>query len=186
VATATKGITVALIAVAVATAAAITYGELRSSSGTSGADLRAYVSAVERVRLPVNQLLEGADPILSDYTTHRITPLVAWQRMDQLERQFASYSRDINAITPDDAGLAQLHAPYAHTYVLEDSYLSALTADLLGGSFDGLPATQNQQRQAIIEWRIRLEVLAQRTHTRLPDDIEQAGRGEIAPSPSGS
>ncbi len=74
---------------------------------------------------------------------------------------------------------------YAHTYVLEDAYLSALVSALPDRDFEALPATQSRQRAAIIAWRIRLEVVAGRLGMRLPADLEVAGRGEIAPSPLG-
>jgi hypothetical protein len=77
------------------------------------------------------------------------------------------------------------HASYAHTYVLEDSYLSALTAALPSREFGDLPQRADRQRAAIIAWRIRLEVLANRLGVTLPRDLQQAGRGEIAPSPEG-
>ena len=53
-------------------------------------------------------------------------------------------------------------------------------------SFDELPRTQSQQRAAIIGWRIQLEVEAHGLGLRLPADLQAAGRGEIAPSPTGS
>ena len=61
-----------------------------------------------------------------------------------------------------------------------------LAADLPGNDFDNLPDTQNAQRLAIIEWRTQLEVAARAAGVRLPADLQQAGRGEIAPSPTGS
>lgn len=70
--------------------------------------------------------------------------------------------------------------------MLEDAYLSALTAALPEHRFDALPDTQSQQRAAIVAWRVQLEVLASRLNVSLPADIQAAGRGEIAPSPSGS
>jgi hypothetical protein len=42
------------------------------------------------------------------------------------------------------------------------------------------------QRAAIIRWRIDLTVLARAADAPLPADLQQAGRGEIAPSPNGS
>jgi hypothetical protein len=39
---------------------------------------------------------------------------------------------------------------------------------------------------AIVTWRVGLEVVAQQSGVRLPADIQQAGRGEIAPSPDES
>ena len=97
---------------------------------------------------------------------------------------------------PADTALARINAPYAHTYLLEDSYLATLAADLgsgdlgsgdLGsGDFGNLPDTQDQQRLAIIEWRVQLQLAAAQAGYLLPADIQQAGRGEIAPSPTGS
>jgi hypothetical protein len=153
--------------------------------GVSGAALRSYVGQVERIRLPVNQLLETADPILDAYRHQQLAPLEASQRMGDLERRFAVYLQEIVAIKPSNPVLRALHTPYAHTYLLEDSYLSALAASLPDGTFDDLPKTQNEQRLAIIEWRTQLLVLAARTSVRLPADLHDAGRGEIAPAVPG-
>ena len=49
-----------------------------------------------------------------------------------------------------------------------------------------LPDTQAAQRATIIRWRTVLEVLAGEARLSLPPDLQQAGRGEIAPSPTGS
>jgi hypothetical protein len=106
--------------------------------------------------------------------------------MDTLERRFADYTVRINALTPSNPTLARVHAPYAHTYILEDAYLSALVAALPGGDFSTLPNTQAAQRASIIEWRTNLEVLARQSHIHLPRDLQQAGRGEIAPAVSGT
>jgi hypothetical protein len=152
----------------------------------SARQLRDYLTAVEAVRLPVNQLLNQADPILDAYREHRITPAVAAARMGAMEQQFAALAVEMDAIAPANPALAQINAPYAHTYVLEDSYLAALASGLADGNLDGLPATQNAQRQAIVGWRIALEVAAARLGVSLPPDIEQAGRGEIAPGVTGS
>jgi hypothetical protein len=84
-----------------------------------------------------------------------------------------------------DPALARINAPYAHTYVLEDSYLATLASDLGDGMFSNLPNTQDQQRLAIIEWRIALEVAASQVGYVLPADLQQAGRGEIAPGLNG-
>jgi hypothetical protein len=89
-------------------------------------------------------------------------------------------------IQPTLPELAGLHRQYAHTYILEDAYLSALVAGMADGNLDGLPATQAAQRAAIVGWRIGLTVLARRTGASLPADLQQAGRGEIAPLPGGS
>ncbi len=106
--------------------------------------------------------------------------------MGKLERRFAAYAVQIAAVDPPDARLRALNVPYAETYVLEDAYLSALTTGLAEGSLDDLPDTQDAQRAAIIRWRTHLTVLAGAVHAPLPADLQQAGRGEIAPSPSGS
>jgi hypothetical protein len=145
-----------------------------------------YVQRVEPIRLAVNRLLDRADPILEAYRRHRLSPKEAGRRFDRLERRFAGYTERIAAVEPKNAQLARLHRPYAHTYVLEDAYLSALAAALPAQRFDHLPDTQARQRAAIIEWRTRLTLLAARTGARLPPDLQQAGRGEIAPSPGGS
>jgi hypothetical protein len=74
---------------------------------------------------------------------------------------------------------------YAHTFVLQDSYLSALAAALPTRAFDELPHFQNAQRAAIIGWRTRLQVLADRWGANLPANLQVAGRGEISPAPTG-
>jgi hypothetical protein len=51
-----------------------------------------------------------------------------------------------------------------------------------GGPGGNLPSTQDQQRLTIIEWRTQLQLAAARAGFALPADIQQAGRGEIAPS----
>jgi hypothetical protein len=106
--------------------------------------------------------------------------------MGALERRFAAYTVDIAAIQPATAQLRLVNAPYAHTYILEDSYLSALTTGLAERNLDSLPNTQAAQRAAIIQWRTALTVLAHRYSVTLPGDLQAAGRGEIAPAPSGS
>lgn len=185
------------VAVVLALATACASGPAASTAAAPGAgpsapatisarQLRNYLTAVEAVRLPVNQLLNQADPILDAYREHRITPAVAAARMGAMEQQFAALAVEMDAIAPANPALAQINAPYAHTYVLEDSYLAALASGLADGNLDGLPATQNAQRQAIVGWRIALEVAAARVGVSLPPDIEQAGRGEIAPGVTGS
>jgi len=160
-------------------------GSSTDRSGSPAGDLRAYVDRVEPLRLAVNRLLDRADPILEAYREHRIGPGTARRRFGRLERTFAAYAARVAAIhaIPDD--LRGAADSYAHTYVLEDSYLSALTAALPDRAFDELPHTADRQRAAIIAWRIRLEVLARRLGVRLPADLQRAGRGEIAPSPLG-
>jgi hypothetical protein len=156
--------------------------EPRSARGS----LHVYLREVEPIRLGVNRLLEGADPILSAYRADRITPAVAQRRMGALERRFAAYAVRIAAVRDVPAALRSAQRSYAHTFVLQDAYLSALTAALPDREFDHLPDTQSRQRAAIIAWRIELEVLANRLGVGLPADLQAAGRGEIAPSPAGS
>ncbi len=143
-----------------------------------------YLGQIEPLRLAVNSLLDGADPILAAYREHRISPLEAQRRFDRLERRFAAYTERIAAIEPRTAELRRAHSIYLHTYFLEDAYLSALANALPSGKFEGLPHTEDEQRAAIIEWRTDLTVLAARAHVRLPGDLQVAGRGEIAPSPT--
>lgn len=156
------------------------------TSAPTRAGLERYVGEVEPVRLAVNKLLEGADPILGAFHSHRISSAAAATRMDGLERRFAAYTVDIAAIRPRVRALSELHAAYAQTYVLEDAYLSALVSGLAHRDFAGLPNTQSEQRAAIIRWRTGLEVLASDVRAMLPADLQAAGRGEIAPSPAGS
>jgi hypothetical protein len=148
--------------------------------------LRAYVGQVEKVRLPVDKLLNGIDPVLDAFHAHQMTPAQASAEMNTLEERFAAYLLAMQEINPSNRTLARLNQPYAYTYYLEDNYLSTLASDLDEGEFDNLPTTQDQQRLAIIIWRTQLEVLARGDGVTLPADIQQAGRGEIAPSLSGS
>jgi hypothetical protein len=148
--------------------------------------LERYLAEVEPIRLSVNRLLEGADPVLGGLTAGRISRAGAARRIGTLERRFSEYAVRIAAVRPRDAELRALNEPYAETYVLEDSYLSALAVGIAEDKLDDLPNTQNEQRAAIIRWRTRLTVLAGELHAQLPPDLQQAGRGEIAPSPGGS
>jgi hypothetical protein len=150
------------------------------------AALESYLHQIEPLRLAVNRLLDQADPILGAFHRHAITHQAAARRMGALERKFAGYAVQITAIEPATPQLRGLHAAYAHTYVLEDSYLNALVAGLHEGDVEHLPNTQNDQRAAIIQWRFGLTVLARRLGVALPADLQQAGRGEVAPSPGGS
>jgi hypothetical protein len=150
------------------------------------AALERYLQQVEPVRLAVNRLLDTADPILAAFRAHRLTPAQAARRMGRLELRFAAYTVDVNAIRPAPPALRPLQAEYARTYILEDAYLSALVSGLANRHLDGLPDTQAAQRAAIIDWRTGLTVLARQWRAPLPADLQQAGRGEIAPSPGGS
>ena len=155
-------------------------------SAVSASSLRSYLAAVEPIRLGVNQLLENADPVIAGYRDHHLSGAQAATAMGRLEQNFAAYMVDINGLRPSDPSLADINAPYAHTYILEDAYLNALVSGLSNGDLSGLPDTQSEQRDAIIEWRVQLEVLSRQVSFVLPTDFQQAGRGEIAPSVSGS
>jgi hypothetical protein len=106
--------------------------------------------------------------------------------MGQIERGVARYAVQIAAIqdVPEEMQAAQ--DAYAHTFILQDTYLSTLVAALRSRQFDELPHFQDQQRAAIIAWRTRLQVLADRWGVTLPANLQVAGRGEISPSPTGS
>jgi hypothetical protein len=147
--------------------------------------LEDYVARVEKIRLPVNELLDRADPITSAYGEGEISAAQAQRRFGALETRFAAYTVEIAALEPVPDEIRAAHDVYAHTFVFEDAYLSALEAAIPEREFDNLPNTQHAQRAAIIEWRTRLQVLADRLDAVLPRDIQAAGRGEIAPSPSG-
>jgi hypothetical protein len=157
-----------------------------SNSKVPAADVRSYVAAVEKVRLPVNALLNGADPILDAYHDHHITPSQASKEFGAMEQKFASYTVAMQQIEPSNQRLKAINTPYASTYFYEDSYLATLASDLSEGDFDNLPNTQDAQRLAIVIWRTRLEVIAAQSGVTLPADLQQAGRGEIAPSIEGS
>lgn len=160
--------------------------QARPGRARPGSAIETYLRQVEPIRLAVNRLLGQADPILDAYHDHEASPAQAAARIGQLEGRFAAYTVEIAAIEPRTAPLRALQAAYAHTYVLEDAYLSALVTGLADRDLDDLPDTQDAQRAAIIEWRTGLTVLADRAGITLPADLQQAGRGEIAPAPDGS
>jgi hypothetical protein len=174
-------------ALVVAALAMVSVASCGTPSGTAATatQLRSYLAAVEPIRLGVNHLLEGADPVLDQYRAHHLTGQQTAAAMSDLERAFAAYALDVNALQLANPTLASINAAYAHTYILEDSYLSALVAALPDGQFAALPNTQSDQRAAIIEWRIQLEVMGRNTRVVLPADLQQAGRGEIAPAVMG-
>jgi hypothetical protein len=147
--------------------------------------LEDYVAAVQPIRLGINELLDRADPILEGYADGELTAGEARRRMGRLERGVASYAVQIAALEAVPGDLRAAHDAYAHTFVLQDTYLSALVAALEKREFDELPEFQNQQRAAIIAWRTRLQVLADRYAAKLPADLQVAGRGEISPAPTG-
>jgi hypothetical protein len=180
----------ALVALSLCGVALVACGSGESSLSPTAASTRAglerYLAQIEPIRLSVNRLLEGADPILAGFRERRVPAREAAARMGALERRFAASTVAVAAIRPQLEALRSLHTEYAQTYVLEDAYLSALTSGLARQELSDLPDTQSAQRAAIIRWRTGLMVIARQVHATLPADLQQAGRGEIAPSPEGS
>jgi hypothetical protein len=170
-------------------AAALALVPLGCGSDTTTADRRQaledYVAKVQPIRLGINELLDQADPILEGYKDGDLSAKRAQRRIERIERGAAGYAVRIAAIeeVPDEMRAAQ--DAYAHTFVLQDTYLSALAAALPDRAFDELPHFQNEQRAAIIAWRTRLQVLADRWAATLPANLQVAGRGEISPAPTG-
>lgn len=147
--------------------------------------LEAYVAAVQPIRIGINELLDKADPILEGYNDGDLTAVQAKRGMGRLEHGAADYAVRIASVEPVPDEMRAAQDAYAHTFVLQDTYLSALVASLKSREFDELPHFQNQQRAAIIAWRTRLQVLANRWGAMLPANLQIAGRGEISPAPTG-
>lgn len=158
-------------------------------SDTSNEDRRQtledYVAAVQPIRLGINELLDQADPILEGYNDGDLTAAEAERRMGRLERGVANYAVKVAEVEPVPDEMRAAQDAYAHTFVLQDTYLSTLVASLKSREFDELPHFQDEQRAAIIAWRTRLEVLADRWGATLPANLQIAGRGEISPAPTG-
>lgn len=148
-------------------------------------ELERYVAAVQPIRLGINELLDKADPILRGYRDGDLSAAQAQRRMGRLERGAAGYAVRIAEVEPVPDEMRAAQDAYAHTFVLQDTYLSALTAAIPDRAFDELPHFQNEQRAAIIAWRTRLQVLANRWGATLPANLQVAGRGEISPAPGG-
>jgi hypothetical protein len=170
-------------------AAAVALLAAGCESDTTTADRRQalehYVAQVQPIRLGINELLDEADPILEGYRDGDLSAKQAQRGIDRIERGAAGYAVRIAAIEDVPDELRPVHDAYAHTFVLQDTYLSALAAALPDRRFDELPSFQNEQRAAIIAWRTRLQVLADRWGARLPANLQIAGRGEISPAPTG-
>jgi hypothetical protein len=147
--------------------------------------LEDYVAEVQPIRLGINELLDRADPILEGYRDGDLSARRAQRGIERIERGVARYAVQIAAIGDVPGEMRAAQDAYAHTFVLQDTYLSALAAALPTRAFDELPHFQNAQRAAIIAWRTRLQVLADRWGARLPANLQIAGRGEISPAPTG-
>src|SRR5215212_1847574 len=158
--------------------AALALLPLGCGADTSTADhrqaLEDYVAKVQPIRLGINELLDRADPILEGYREGDLSVAQARLRLGR-----------IAALEPVPDEMRAAQDAYAHTFVLQDTYLSALVAALRARDFEDLPHFQNEQRAAIIAWRTRLQVLADRWGATLPANLQVAGRGEISPSPTG-
>jgi hypothetical protein len=174
---------------AAALAAAVVLLAVGCGSDTTTADrrhaLEEYAARVQPIRLGINGLLDKADPILEGYRDGKLSAKRAQRGIDRIERGAASYAVQIASVENIPDELRAAHDAYAHTFVLQDTYLSALAAALPTRAFDELPHFQNEQRAAIIAWRTRLQVLADDWGAQLPANLQIAGRGEISPSPAG-
>jgi hypothetical protein len=147
--------------------------------------LRAYVGRIEPLRLRVNKLLGGADPILAGYARHTLSAAEAQGGMRRLERRFARYVAQVAAVRPVPPDLTAAQRAYAHTYVQEDAYLRALISALPGRRWGNLPHTEASQRKALVAWRAAIALQAARLDVAIPGDLAMAGRDEVAPSPLG-
>ena len=169
--------------------AALALTALGCGSDTTTADRRQaledYVTAVQPIRLGINELLDKADPVLEGYRDGELSAAQAERGMGRIERGAATYAVKIAEVEPVPDEMRAAQDAYAHTFVLQDTYLSALVASLASRGFDELPHFQNEQRAAIIAWRTRLQVLASRWGATLPANLQIAGRGEISPAPTG-
>ena len=177
------------LAVSVAAGGALALLLLGCGADTTTADRRQaledYVAKVQPIRLGINELLDKADPILEGYREGDLSAKQAQRGIERIERGAAGYAVRIAAIEDVPEEMREAQAAYAHTFVLQDTYLSALAAALPTRAFDELPHFQNAQRAAIIAWRTRLQVLADRWGAKLPANLQVAGRGEISPAPTG-
>jgi hypothetical protein len=174
---------------AIVVAAALVLIPLGCGADTTTADRRQaledYVAKVQPIRLGINELLDQADPILEGYRDGDLSAAQAGRRLGRIEHGAAAYAVQIAAVEPVPDEMRAAQDAYAHTFVLQDTYLSALVAALPERQFDELPHFQNAQRAAIIAWRTRLQVLADRWGAKLPPNLQVAGRGEISPAPTG-
>ena len=147
--------------------------------------LSAYVGQIEPLRHGVNNLLDGADPILGGYREGRLSPPAAQRGLRRIEHRFTRYEARVAAIRPVPPDLMAAQRAYAHTYVLEDAYLRALITAVPGRRWNRLPQVEARQRRVLVAWRNALAIEAARVDVPLPDDIQIAGSGEITPSPLG-
>ncbi|MDQ6805899.1 MAG: hypothetical protein M3065_13245 [Actinomycetota bacterium] len=74
--------------------------------------IESYLRQVEPVRLAVNRLLAGADPILHAYQDGSVSPARSARRMGRFAQRFAGYTTDIAAITPAPVDLRHHRLAY--------------------------------------------------------------------------
>jgi len=156
-----------------------------SSQSRERRDLQAYVSGIEPLRVSVNHLLDGADPILHAYRAHTFTAAEAQVQLGELERRFSNYMRRVARVRPVPPDLVAAHHAYAYTYVQEDAYLRALIAALPSRDWSTLPHTEREQRDTLVAWRAKVALEAARLRVKIPRDMQKVGRDEIVPSPLG-
>jgi hypothetical protein len=178
-----RGLAVCLSLIALAATVASCGADTSTSDRRQA--LEHYVAAVQPIRLGINELLDRADPVLEGYRDGDLSAAQAQRAIGRIERGAARYAVRIAAVQDVPEEMRAAHDAYAHTFVLQDTYLSALVAALPERAFDELPHFQNEQRAAIIAWRTRLRVLADRWGATLPANLQVAGRGEISPAPGG-
>jgi hypothetical protein len=143
------------------------------------------VGRIEPLRLNVDKLLDGADPILGRYRGGLLSAPATQRELRRLEHRFARYEARVAAVQPVPPDLMAAQHAYAHTYALEDAYLHALIGAVPGRRWNRLPRIDARQRRVIVAWRAALALEAARVEVPLPNDLEIAGRGEITPSPLG-
>src|SRR5437899_1151582 len=115
----TCAVEVALIALIAGCGADTTTADRRQA-------LEDYVAKVQPIRLGINDLLDRADPVLEGYRAGDLSAAQAERRMGRIERGAARYAVQIAAVEPVPDEMRAAQDAYAHTFVLQDTYLSAL------------------------------------------------------------
>jgi hypothetical protein len=121
-------------AISVAAGGALALLLLGCGADTTTADRRQaledYVAKVQPIRLGINELLDKADPILEGYRDGDLSAKQAHRGIERIEGGAAGYAVRIAAIQDVPAEMRAAQDSYAHTFVLQDTYLSALAAAL--------------------------------------------------------
>ena len=155
-------------------------------NGMTAGQVQDYLAQVEPVRRSVNDLLEGADPILHAYRSHQITPDQAARRMNDLEARFAVQGATVEAISSPDPPSRRSTAPTRTPTNSKTPTCGPWPPRSPTATSPICPTRRMPNARQSPHGESELEVLAQQTGATLPDDLQQAGRGEIAPSPTGS